>query len=117
MEDNAKDAETPLSRRDTRFKPGNKFGVGNRRGKQKLTTRFVEDLTHEWNRRGMQALQDLDSKALVQACIAILPRDVLVSLDQSDKVRYVINAQPPMSVDEWKAKYLPRPVDIPNESD
>ena len=115
MEDNAKDR---LSRREaTQFKPGNQFGVGNRRGKQKLTTRFVEDLTHEWNRRGMQALQDLDSKALVQACIAILPRDVLVSLDQSDKVRYVINAQPALSVDEWADKYLAQPVDIPNGSD
>ena len=84
------------------FQPGNKHGVGNRRGKQKLTTAFVDDLSYEWSTRGQAALAELSGDKLVQACIAILPKDVLVSLNQADKVSWVINASPQaLTTDEW----------------
>ena len=83
-----------------KFQKGNKLAVGQKRGRQKLTNAFVEDLSSEWNKRGQAALAELTGDKLVQACIAILPKDVLVSLNQSDTVTYVINANP-MSQDEW----------------
>ena len=72
--------------------------------KNKLSTQFVDDLAHEWHDRGAQALQDLNSKDLVQACIAILPKDVMLSLNQDDVARWVINAQP-LSTQEWQAQH------------
>ena len=73
--------------------------------KNKLSTQFVDDLAHEWNDRGAQALQDLNSKDLVQACIAILPKDVMLSLNQDDVAKWVINAQPNLSTVEWQRQH------------
>ena len=96
--DHAKDSEKTLRG----FQPGNKHGIGNRRGKQRLTTAFVDDLSYEWSTRGQAALAELSGDKLVQACIAILPKDVLVSLNQADKVSWVINASPQaLTTDEW----------------
>ncbi|GAG39200.1 unnamed protein product, partial [marine sediment metagenome] len=88
----------------TRFQPGHVTNNRKPRGKAKLSGQFVADLTHEWRNRGMQALADLDGKSLVNACIAILPKDVLVTMDASDKVAWVINAQP-LSTLEWQAEH------------
>ena len=96
LKNNAKDTKTLKG-----FQPGNKYGIGNRRGKQKLTTAFVDDLSYEWSTRGQAALSELSGDKLVQACIAILPKDVLVSLNQADKVQWVINSQPAMSTEQW----------------
>lgn len=95
MADYAKDEERRTERQlAAQFQPGNKLGVGNKRGKAKLSGAFVADLTHEWNNRGCQALQDLTSKDLVQACIAILPKDVMMQLGGTDAVKWVISAVP-----------------------
>ena len=91
-------------RRDTRFKKGNQAGLGNKRGKQRLTTQFIDDLSAEWRTRGVEALADLNSKDLVNAALQLLPKDVMLSLDQESVARYVINANP-MSQDEWASQH------------
>ena len=95
------DPELNRIKQPHRFKAGNKCAVGHKRGKQKLTTAFVDDLSYEWSTRGQDALRELSGDKLVQACIAILPKDVLVSLNQADKVQWVINAAPALSTDDW----------------
>ncbi len=105
MEQYALDVETRSERQlAAQFQPGNKLGVGNKRGRQKLTNAFVDALTLEFQDRGAQALKELKGKDLVQACIAILPKDVLVSLDANEQVAWVINAQP-LSIPEWQAQH------------
>ena len=89
------------NKRNHLFQKGNQAAKGQRRGKQKLTTAFVDDLSYEWSTRGQAALRELSGDKLVQACIAILPKDVLVSLNQADKVQWVINSQPAMSTEQW----------------
>ncbi len=91
-----------MSNKDTQFKVGNPGGPGRSLGsKNKLTTQFVDDLKHEWERRGNQALHDLDSKTLVQTCVAILPRDVLLQAGAADAIQWVINAGPRLTDEQW----------------
>ena len=99
------ESESNRVKQPHRFKAGNKAAVGHKRGRQRLTGAFVDDLAAEWDRRGAQALTDLDGKALVQACIAILPKDVLVSMNQDQAIRWVINASPRLSEDEWRQQH------------
>ena len=89
------------------FQPGNTVAkdTKSKRGKAKLKGAFVDDLTNEWNQRGKQALADLTGKDLVNACIAILPKDVLVQMESSTKVRWVISADPIDTAIEWKEKH------------
>ena len=86
------------------FQKGNTAAVGQRRGKQRLTTQFIDDLSAEWRTRGVEALADLNSKDLVNAALQLLPKDVMLSLDQESVARYVINANP-MSQDEWASQH------------
>jgi len=100
------------------FQPGNKLAVGQKRGRQKLTNAFVDDLSYEWHKRGQAALSELTGDKLVQACIAILPKDVLVSMNANEKVQWVINAQPLLSTDDWLASHgLTQPTDSQDNSD
>ena len=99
------------------FQKGNKYGLTNRRGKQRLATSFVDDLSFEWHKRGQAALSELTGDKLVQACIAILPKDVLVSMNQSEAVQWVINAQPLLSTDDWLASHNLQPIDNQDNTD
>ena len=89
------------------FQPGNTHGVGQRRGKQKLSKQFVSDLQHEWASRGCQALADLSSLELVKTVGNALPRDLLLSMNDSEAARWVISAAPALSSDEWASKHAP----------
>ena len=100
-----------------KFQPGNKLAVGQKRGRQKLTNAFVDDLSYEWHKRGQAALAELTGDKLVQACIAILPKDVLVSMNQSEAVQWVINAQPLLSTDDWLASHNLQPIDNQDNTD
>ncbi len=94
--------------KDTQFKVGGPGGPGRKLGsRNKLTTQFVDDLANEWDQRGCQALQDLSSKDLVTACVSILPRDLLVNVNQ-DQVRWVISAAPELTQEEWELEYGPK---------
>ena len=89
------------------FQPGQS---GNPKGrpqgtKDKITKLFIDDITHEWRNRGIQALSDLSSQELVRVCTTILPKDVLVSMGDVDAVRWVINASPRLSVSDWQAQH------------
>ena len=75
------------------FKKGNTAAVGQKRGKQRLTTQFIDDLSAEWRKRGAESLSLLTAKDLVNAALQLLPKDVMLSLDQESVARYVINAQ------------------------
>ena len=97
---NVKDANS----RSHLFQKGNKAALGNKRGKQRLTTQFIDDLSAEWRTRGVEALSDLNSKDLVNAALQLLPKDVMLTLDQESVARYVINAQP-MSQLEWASQH------------
>ena len=86
------------------FQPGNQMAKGHKRGRQKLSGQFIDDLAHEWNKRGNQALSDLTSKDLVNTCTQVLPKDVLLSLGATDAVKWVISATPgcfEQSSDAW----------------
>ena len=79
---------------------------------------FIADLTHEWEARGAQCLSELTAKELVGTAVAILPKDVLVSLDQEASVRWVINAQPGLSTDQWLESHnLIQPTDNQDNTD
>ncbi len=86
------------------FQPGNSIGkAGRPKGsKNKLSTLFTDDLYHEWERRGNQAVQDLTSQELVRTCVAILPKDVLMLLGENEALTWVINATPRLSDAEWQ---------------
>lgn len=99
------------------FQAGN--GTGGRKGgaKNRITSQFIADLTHEWEARGAQCLSELSAKDLVNTAVAILPKDVLVSLDQEASARWVINAQPLTSA-QWIAHHsLAQPIDTIEHSD
>ena len=101
----------------TRFQPGHKHNVSKPRGKARLSGRFIDDLTNEWRNRGAQALQEITAKDLVNTCVQILPKDVLLSMSQDDRVRWVINAQP-MSIEDWSAQHhiTHETVDVPSDA-
>ena len=68
--------------KDGRFIPCNKASPGRPRGsRNRFAEHFVDNLQTEWDRRGMQALQELSGPDLVKAAIAILPKDVLVEVE------------------------------------
>ena len=90
---------------NSQFQPGNKLGGRRGGAKNKITAQFIDDLTHEWHNRGAQCLSELSAKELVGTAVAILPKDVLVSMNQSDQVQWVINAQPMLSTDDWLANH------------
>ena len=101
------------------FKPGNQIAKGNHKPRTRLSNRFVDDLTAEWVKRGAVALTEIDSKTLVSTCVAVLPKDVLVSLDSSDKVRWIV-ASDPVNTSEWYERHGlgNEPIDIqPIDSD
>ena len=102
---NADDIQTQLNSTEklVGFQPGNAHGSSGRPkgSKNKLSTVFTDDLYHEWERRGNQAIRDLSSAELVRTCVAILPKDVLLQLGDSDTMRWVINAGPRLSNDDW----------------
>ena len=99
------------------FQPGNKLGGRKNGSKNKITTQFIDDLTHEWHCRGAQCLSELTAKELVGTAVAILPKDVLVSMNQSEAVRWVISAQPAMSTDQWLEHHNLQPIDNQDNSD
>ena len=99
------------------FQPGNKLGGRKGGSKNKITTQFIDDLTHEWHSRGAQCLSELTAKELVGTAVAILPKDVLVSMNQSEAVRWVINAQPLLSTDQWLEHHNLQPVDNQDNTD
>jgi hypothetical protein len=102
------------------FQSGNKLGGRKGGSKNRITSQFIADLTHEWEARGAQCLSELTAKELVGTAVAILPKDVLVSLDQEASVRWVINAQPGLSTDQWLREHNlieSQPVDSTGESD
>ena len=88
-----------------RFLPGNKASPGRPRGsRNRFAEQFVDDLADEWTERGVQALKELSGPDLVKAAIAVLPKDVLVSM-QDQRESWVINAQPNLSLEEWAEKH------------
>ena len=100
-----------------RFQPGNKLGGRKGGSKNKITTQFIDDLTHECHSRGAQCLSELTAKELVGTAVAILPKDVLVSMNANDKVQWVINAQPLLSTDDWLASHNLQPIDNQDNTD
>ncbi len=72
--------------------------------RNKITKLFIDDLTQEWRNRGNQALKELTSKELVHACLAILPKDVLLAIQGDSGPSWVISASPVLSSDDWFAQ-------------
>ncbi len=87
----------------TQIQPGQRLNPNGRPkgAKNKITKLFIEDLTQEWINRGNQALQDLTSKELVNALIAVLPKDVLLAIQGDTGPNWVISASPVLSSDDW----------------
>ena len=92
------------NRKSHLFQPGNTAGVGNHKPRTRLSNRFVSALTEEFKTRGVEALQDLDSKTLISTCVAVLPKDVLISLEQTDTVRFIVSSDPVNTL-EWMERH------------
>ena len=74
--------------------------------RNKLSEQFLDDLKDVWTRKGMQALEIIADKhpdKLLGAMVAVLPKDFQVSVTDDSKGRWVINASPTLSIEEWQA--------------
>ena len=98
-----------MGKKSTKFQPGQS---GNPKGRpkgsrNKLSETFVSDLQELWEEQGPDILRRVakdEPSKLLAAMVQVLPKDFQVSVS-NDSTHWVINAQP-MTVLEWKEKYL-----------
>ena len=99
-----KDKETNKTKQPHRFKPGNQAAKGNKASRTRLSDRFLVDALAAWKDNGVDALNSMATRAPAQFCTmiaGILPKDFQVSVTDDSQGKWVINAQPTMTHDEW----------------
>ena len=95
--------------------------------RNKLSEAFLQDLHETWltvtqggaSTLGLDVIQAVardDPSKLLSAMVQVLPKDFQINVTD-EQTRWVINAQPALSVDEWSNKYLSQPTDIPNDTE
>ena len=95
-----------MPRKDTQFKPGRS---GNPHGrpagsKNKLSESFIEALTENFAKHGKEAIDHVckDSPGEYLRIIAgLMPKELLLEINQEKKPVWVINAQPGLTTQEW----------------
>jgi hypothetical protein len=96
-----------VRKHDTKFKPGQS---GNPKGRpigsrNKLSEHFITDLAELWDEQGSDILKrvaDEHPEKLLAAMVQVLPKDFQVSVMDESSVKWVINAQPPLTTLEWQ---------------
>lgn len=79
-----------MPKSDTWFKKGHAGGPGRpRSSRNKLSEAFLTDLRAVWDRKGMQALEEIADNQpgkLLQAMVQLMPKDVLVTMNDNRPV-------------------------------
>ena len=99
-------ADINQPKRDTRFKKGNQVAKGNRKPRTRLNDRFLADTLALWETHGNQALQAMLERKPEAFCTMVanlLPKHI--DVDVTDDTRWVINASPRLSEDEWRSQH------------
>ena len=97
-----------MPRKDTQFRSGSEWN-GNAAGrplggKNKLSESFIEELTKSFAKHGKNAIDCVAKNSPVQYLKIIanlVPREFLFEVTQKEKTRFVINASPTLSTQEW----------------
>ena len=104
------------------WKPGQSGNPSGRtkgsKNRKQLESQFYADLAADWNDHGIQAVTDLREQnpiKYVQLVASVMPKTM--ELDDSGGVRWVINAQPLLSTDQWLEHHNLQPVDNQDNSD
>ena len=108
--------------KDHLWKPGQSGNPSGRtkgsKNRKQLESQFYADLAADWNDHGIQAVIDLREQnpiKYVQLVASVMPKTM--ELDDSGAVRWVINAQPLLSTDDWLASHNLQPIDNQDNTD
>ena len=90
---------------DTQFKVGNLGGPGRPLGsKNKLSEYFLHELADHFEEHGRDAIEQVfrDRPGEYLRIIAsLIPKELILEKTQEEEVTWVINAQPPLTTEEW----------------
>ncbi len=95
-----------MPKEDTQFKPGNPGGPGRPVGsKNRLSEYFLTELAYHFEEHGREAIErvfDDRPGEYLRIISSLIPKELLLEVTQEEKTHWVINAQPTLTVEQWR---------------
>jgi hypothetical protein len=92
-----------MARHDTQFKKGN---PGRPKGsKNKITVAYLDAIAEDFYKHGKQAIETVRLKqpdVYLKLVAQLVPKDVVL---ETDIRHYVINAEPELTIEQWRKKH------------
>jgi hypothetical protein len=92
-----------MAQKDTRFKKGN---PGRPKGsKNVITVAYLNAIAADFHKHGKQVIETVRKKqpdVYLKLVAQLVPRDVVL---ETDIRHYVINAEPELTVEQWREKH------------
>jgi len=92
-----------MAQKDTRFKKGNPGRPKD--SKNKITRAYLNAITEDFRKHGKQVIETVRLKqpdVYLRLVAQLVPKDVVL---ETDIRHYVINAEPELTVEQWRDKH------------